>query len=141
MIISLTFFFYYVFNVMIKSASTLLQIDKPIKIWLMVFLMTLTLIFLIKQRERILQLIENHKPILILVSVLSFAVMHVLNYKIKEFTIEAIVGLFLILLPIPFIGYLLTYIRIRNGLAWSFALHVINNSLILVPVVFGSAKI
>jgi hypothetical protein len=139
MLISLTLLSYYFFNAIIKLTYPLL--DKPLKIWLIAFLLICSFSFFFKNRYKLFPLIETNKFIAILLSISLFTLIHTFNYKIKEVNIGTLAGLSLILLPMSFAAYLLTYIRIKNGLVWSYALHVLNNSLILFPAIFGSEKI
>lgn len=140
-VISLTFFFYYLLNILIKTIPILSQIERPIKIELIIILLIIIFTLLIRNRKIISDQIRKHQSILLFISILSFTMIHALNYNIQTVNIETLLGLLVILLPFPFHAYLLTYIRIKNGLQWSFTLHVFNNSLILFPVIFAGWKI
>jgi membrane protease YdiL (CAAX protease family) len=140
-IISLTLFSYYFLNVAFKLIPILAETDKLLKLAILIFLSTLIGLFLFKHKDRTVQVISRNRSFLILLSVLSFSLIHAFNYSIKMITTESLFGLFLILLPFPFLAYVQTYLRIKNGLVWSFALHVLNNSLILFPVFFGHTKL
>jgi membrane protease YdiL (CAAX protease family) len=84
--------------------------------------------------------IEKNFILLSYISILLFSLIHILNYQIKTINLTVTVSLFLILIPYPFSGYILTKLRLKNGLLWSILLHMMTNSLILIQVSTGNYR-
>ena len=87
------------------------------------------------------EIIESNFKILVFISLLAFSAIHILNYNFKEFNLAIMLASVVLVLPHFFTGYILTFVRIKNGLIWSIALHGLNNSLVLVAVLFGHTDI
>lgn len=107
------------------------------KIAVIAFALVLSSIFIFRRIDKIMDIISKRNSLLILISVCAFASIHILNYSGQGFGIRHLLALAVIILPHFFSGYIYTYLRINNGLHWSVALHVVNNSLILIPTLLG----
>jgi hypothetical protein len=64
---------------------------------------------------------------LILTFIISFGLLHILNYIPLQLGILFLYPLYVI--PQLLIGWLLTYVRFKNGFAWGVVLHIMINSL------------
>jgi hypothetical protein len=66
----------------------------------------------------------------ILASIIVFGLLHTFNYAPFQWGIIFIYPLYV--LPQLFMGWLLTYIRFKNGFIWGIALHVLINSITML---------
>jgi hypothetical protein len=66
----------------------------------------------------------------ILASIIIFGLLHTFNYAPFQWGIIFIYPLYV--LPQLFMGWLLTYMRFKNGFIWGIALHVIINGVIML---------
>lgn len=104
-------------SVLILSCTSYLAIKKSIKI-----------------NNKIYQFYKERYWIYFYLSALSFALLHLSNYKIQNFIPFFSI---LLILPLIFAGVLLGYIRITMGLKWSIYFHSLHN-LIYVLIFFVS---
>jgi membrane protease YdiL (CAAX protease family) len=81
--------------------------------------------------DRFILLLKSKFRYAVMFSCFTFAVIHILNYEIQQISLLSFLALLLIILPIYLMGFVLTYVRLKNGLMWSIGLHILNNSLIL----------
>ena len=123
-------FFYYVLNQQI-------QIEKLYTLMIISSLLLLSLIICFKFFLTISQWIEDNYKTLFVISIILFSAIHGLNYKIDQLDSRTFLAILIILLPYPINAYLFTSLRIRAGLIWSLALHILGNSFILIPVLLG----
>jgi membrane protease YdiL (CAAX protease family) len=94
--------------------------------------------FFIKEHiSKVQEFIAQNYSLSIVFSVISFASIHLLNYKVSEVSFSYILAIIIIMLPYFISGYLFAYIRIRSGIIWSIALHVTSNSLVLIQALNG----
>jgi len=70
---------------------------------------------------------KNVKNRLIITSIILFGLMHVSNYSPLQWPIIWIYPLYVV--PQLFMGWLISYIRFKNGFVWGIALHCIINSM------------
>ncbi|MBB5394930.1 type II CAAX prenyl endopeptidase Rce1 family protein [Mucilaginibacter sp. AK015] len=70
---------------------------------------------------------EKLQSRLIIISILCFGLMHIFNYVPLQWNIIYLYPFFVI--PQLFMGWLLTYIRFKNGFFWGIALHALINSV------------
>ena len=73
---------------------------------------------------------KRAKTGLILASIIIFGMLHTLNYAPFHLAILFIYPLYV--LPQSFMGWLLTYIRFKNGFFWGVALHIMINSITML---------
>jgi hypothetical protein len=76
---------------------------------------------------------EKAKKWLIITSMCLFGLMHIFNYSPLQWPIIWIYPIYV--LPQFFMGWLMTYVRLKNGFIWGIALHCIINtgSMLLSP--------
>lgn len=71
---------------------------------------------------------ENKGKIMIWTSIIVFTYVHLHNYG--DLTLSILLLSPLLLLYIFSVGWILTYLRIKNGIMWSITFHIIHNCLI-----------
>jgi hypothetical protein len=103
-------------------------------------LMIGTFLISLKRIDPVESFIQKNFTVLVYISIMLFSLIHLFNYQVKTINLIVIINLFLILIPYPFSGYILTKLRIRNGLLWSILLHIMTNSLILIQVSTSSYR-
>ena len=135
--ITLIFSTYYLalltFNILIT--------DYGFKKYFIVFLFILVpsgLIWI--SRQKITDAVNSYKKMFIIISITLFTIIHALNYEVDFWNWKNVLSLFVLIIPYPFIGYVFTNIRLKCGLIWSIFLHIINNGLILIPLLLGTVK-
>ena len=95
-------------------------------------------IYIYIKAQKIGDFIANNNKVLVLTSILSFSLIHVLNFNLSGYNFSTLViSLAVIIFPHPFSAYILTYIRIKNGVMWSIGLHILHNTVALMPVLLG----
>jgi len=73
---------------------------------------------------------KRAKTGLILASIIVFGMLHTLNYAPFHLAILFIYPLYV--LPQLFMGWILTYVRFKNGFFWGVALHIMINSITML---------
>jgi membrane protease YdiL (CAAX protease family) len=97
-------------------------------------------IILVKKINATKKFIAKNLTLLTYISIGLFSLMHATNYEIPKMTWKVPLSLLFVLISYPFAAYLLTRLRMKMGLLWSISLHIITNSLILIPVFFNDYK-
>jgi membrane protease YdiL (CAAX protease family) len=129
--------FYLLYIVVYRCISLLFELEKSVKVACVGVPLLFVSVLIYQRKDQLRDAIERNWSRLIAISIFSFSAIHALNFNIQEFSIPVIASLCVILLPYPFSAYLYTYLRIRNGLLWSMALHVLNNLITAIPVFMG----
>ncbi|GGH05833.1 CPBP family glutamic-type intramembrane protease [Mucilaginibacter phyllosphaerae] len=73
---------------------------------------------------------KRAQTFIIVASIITFGLLHTLNYAPLQLGILFIYPLYV--LPQLVMGWLLTYVRFRNGFFWGIALHIMINSVIII---------
>lgn len=79
------------------------------------------------------QLSDATKKWLIVLSISLFGLMHIANFTPIQWPIIGVYPLYVV--PQIFMGWLITYVRFKNGFIWGIALHCLINSVALGLVV------
>ena len=105
-----------------------LNIQLGFPIALLVKIIVSVFLFLISQKmlKPDFHLADKTKTRFIITSICVFGLMHISNFAPLQWAIIGVYPLFV--LPQLFIGWGLTYIRLKNGFFWGFALHVLINA-------------
>ncbi len=140
--ISLTISFFYFLHIIINIIlNKVVLIDSAYRFAFIFSILPFAFYFFYRNFSIIRTAIVLRHSKLIIVSITLFSCVHLFNFPITTVNVETVLAMIIILLPYPFSGFIYTYVRIRNGLAWSIALHILNNSFILIPVLLLGKKI
>ncbi len=133
--------FYFLYVVLIILIPTIIPTERVHRFLFIFLALPFGFIFFYRHFLSIRRSIELRHSWLVIISIITFSCVHAFNYPITEFNSKTALAMILILLPYPFSGFIYTYVRIKNGLAWSIALHIMNNSFVLIPVLLLGKKI
>ena len=140
--ISLTILlFYFLYVMLIIALPKVIPLERIYRFSLLYAVLPFGFYFFHRNFLKIRRVIELKHTWLIIFSIISFSCIHSFNYKIADFNEKSILALIIILLPYPFSAYLYIHVRIKNGLAWSIALHILDNSIVLIPALLLGKKI
>jgi len=102
------------------------------EIWYPAVLLMLYLIFL---QIRVSQNNPPSQKIVVYVSAVLFALIHMVNFK--EFDYSQYFYWVPFLVGIQFwIGLVLSYIRLNHGMKWAIAFHAVYNAVLVIPAVY-----
>lgn len=136
-----TLLFYLSYIIIFRSLSDILPFSDIQKEIAIAIILCSGFFIFFKKILTIQNFIERRHSSLIFLSIMSFTAIHIMNYNFSAFSFLKFLAIIIVMLPYPFRAYLLTYIRIKAGLPWSIALHILNNSFILIPVLMGHKDI
>ena len=111
-----------------------LRIDWPLTL-LIIITTSLLLTVILKKRiiEKLLDFWKNNRLIIFYSLLISFALLHSLNYKLN---ISTIIYIPILVLPQFMAGLILSYARFKSGIILSIGLHSLNNGLFTIPLLF-----
>ncbi|MBX2958152.1 MAG: CPBP family intramembrane metalloprotease [Cyclobacteriaceae bacterium] len=111
------------------------------KVFIFSIFSIVTIYFLYSKIERLAHHIYNNLRSSIIISISLFSFIHIFNYPSPNWSLSNLVALLIILAPHAATGFIYSYIRIKNGLIWSVVLHILNNSIVLIPVLLLNKRI
>ncbi|MDN3494262.1 CPBP family glutamic-type intramembrane protease [Winogradskyella bathintestinalis] len=111
-----------------------LQIYLPF-ILLIIVIISLFLVVILKKRiiEKLSNFWKNNRLIIFYSLLNSFALIHILNY---ELNISNMIYIPILVLPHFIAGLILSYARLKSGIILSICLHILNNGLLTLPLLF-----
>lgn len=77
---------------------------------------------------------DNHFRVTFYLMNALFVAMHIGNYDLSTFSVLTFIFLPAVLFPQLILTMALSYVRLKNGLAWAIGLHMLNN---LIPALFS----
>jgi hypothetical protein len=105
--------------------------NRIVTISFSLLLMIGTYIFI---KENFLAKLRIHFHLLFYISNILFVLLHISNYNVEAFGIANYLALPIVLMPQVIGSINFSYIRIRNGLVWSIAIHCFYNTIFLLPL-------
>ncbi len=93
----------------------------------------LTVILKQQLLERLASFWENNRLFVFYFLLVSFSTPHILNY---EMSIATLLYLPLLMLPHFLAGLVFSYARLKSGIVLSISLHILNNGLFTIPLLF-----
>lgn len=133
--VSLTFLVFHLVRItLFKSTGTTLLTMPSMQIALLVFSTIIAFLVFQKFSYGICNAINTYNTFFVVLSILSFSAIHATNYNIAKYDLTTILALSIILITYPIRAYLYTVIRLKSGLVWSIALHMLNNSIVVLSL-------
>jgi hypothetical protein len=77
--------------------------------------------------------LKKHSYLMLYGSNLLFVGLHLTNYRIQDFHFLNYLCIPIVLMPQILSSIVYSYLRIKNGLAWSIGLHAFENALVIIP--------
>lgn len=136
--VSITMFTFYFIHILLFYVIQNEFLNGKIAIYTINVLVLCFIFFIsLKHYLKIKDWIEIHRKELSIISILTFSSIHAFNYNIDFSNKNHLIAIIFILLPYPIYAFLFLYVRIKAGLGWSYLLHVMGNSFVLIPVLIG----
>jgi hypothetical protein len=82
--------------------------------------------------EHIQSLKEKYFKLLFYGSAFAFALIHITNFELALFTFVEFLFLLILMLPYLISAFVLSYLRIHNGIGWAIAFHMMINSVVFL---------